>query len=226
MNKRIPSSLFALAAVCAAGASTAAVVRAAQSGAAAGRIAAAAVVVAPTASSKAEIDKPVRDFALVNVAADKPGQVVKLSDYKGKKNVVLVWMSYQCPVTRQYEERLGKLVQKYGAPSSDVQFVAVHANSPEKNDRIRRYAQDKNFTGPVLDDKAQVPGMTEYFGARATPTVVILDKKGVMRFKGRIDSKPEDERGVDPETKPFVVPALLAIKQGRDVVVKTSPTPG
>ncbi len=173
------------------------------------------------------MDKPVRDFSLPNAVADTSRAApVKLSDFKGKKNVVLVWMSYTCPVTRQYEERLGKLVQAYGGTDSDIAFVAVHANSPETNARIRRYAQDKNFSGPVLDDKAKVPGLTEYFGVRATPTVVIVDKQGVLRFKGRIDNNPEDERGMDPLTKPLVVPALIALRQGKEITVKTSPTPG
>ncbi len=178
------------------------------------------------APDKAQMDRPVRDFVLPNAAADTPGARVKLSDFRNKKNVVLVWMSYTCPVTRQYEERLGKLAQAYGGAGSDTAFVAVHANSPETNARIRRYAQDKNFAGPVLDDKAKVPGMTEYFGVRATPTVVIVDKQGVLRFKGRIDNNPSDERGMDPLTKPLVAPALIALRQGKEVTVKTSPTPG
>ena len=185
--------------------------------------AAASVPMVPT--GKAKIDEPVKDFALLNVATDKPAPL-KLSDYKGKKNVVLVWLSYTCPVTQQYEERMGKLVQQYGTKNSDVAFVAVHANLEQTNERIKRYAQDKNFTGPVLDDKAKVPGMTEYFGARATPTVVIVDKQGVLRFKGRIDNNPSDERGMDPLTKPLVAPALIALRQGKEVTVKTSPTPG
>jgi len=185
--------------------------------------AAASVPMVPT--GKAKIDEPVKDFALLNVATDKPAPL-KLSDYKGKKNVVLVWLSYTCPVTQQYEERMGKLVQQYGTKNSDVAFVAVHANLEQTNERIKRYAQDKNFTGAVLDDKQKLPGITEYFQAKATPTVVIIDKAGVMRFKGRIDNNPGDLRGEEPGTKKLVVAALTAIKDGKEIAIKTSPTPG
>ena len=217
MKKHATIAGLSFAVLCAAGAGLApALVRAAQAPAA-----------APTvAQNTARMDKPVRDFSLPGATSDTPGTLVRLRDFKGKKNVVLVWMSYTCPVTRQYEERLGKLVQAYGGANSDTAFVAVHANSPETNARIRRYAQDKNFTGPVLDDKATVPGLTEYFGVRATPTVVIVDKQGVLRFKGRIDNNPSDERGMDPLTKPLVAPALVALRQGKEITVKTSPTPG
>lgn len=184
--------------------------------------AAAGVPAALAQADKAQMDKPVRDFALVNVAGDKPA-VVKLSDYKNKQPVVLVWMSYNCSVTQAYEERLGKLLQQYG---KEAAFVAVHANANETNERIKRYAQDKNFTGPVLDDKRKNPGLTEYFGARATPTVVVIDKKGVLRFKGRIDNNPGDVRQEDPGTKKLVANTLTALRQGKEVVVKTSPTPG
>ena len=202
MNKRIVSCLSALTLCVAAG----------------------MTAVAQT-STKAAIGKPVKDFALPNLTADR-SSTVKLSNYKGKKNVVAVWMSYTCPVTQAYEERMGKLLQQYGTPNSDVVFLAVHANSSETSQRIKRYAQDKNFTGPVLDDKGKVPGMTEYFEVRATPTVVIIDKQGVLRFKGRIDDDPSDTRGENPATKKLVVDALTAIKSGKEIAIKTSPTPG
>lgn len=185
-----------------------------------------AVLTVPSVpATRAEIDKPVGDFVLMNVAGDKPVPF-RLSDYKGKKNVVLVWMSYNCSVTRAYEERLGKLLTQYSTPDSDNIFVAVHANAPETNERIKRYAETANFTGAVLDDKQKAPGLTEYFGARATPTVVIIDKDGVFRFRGRIDNNPGDLRGEDPERKEFVVSALSAIKNNKEIAVKTSPTPG
>ena len=176
-------------------------------------------------AQRAEMDKPVKDFTLPNVAAGHPA-TVKLSNYKGKKHVVAVWMSYNCSVTRAYEERLGKMLQQYGAPRSEVAFIAVHANDNETNDRIKRYAADKNFTGPVLDDKRKMPGMTEYFQARATPTVVIIDKKGILRFHGRIDNDPSDIRGENPTTKKLVAAALTALKNGKEIAVKRSPTPG
>ncbi len=184
----------------------------------------AAAAIAQSPAQKAEMDKPVLDFALPNVAAGHPA-TVKLSDYKGKKHVVAVWMSYNCSVTRAYEERLGKLLQEYGAPKSDIAFVAVHANANETNDRIKRYAADKNFTGPVLDDKLKAPGMTEYFQARATPTVII-DKQGVLRFHGRIDNDPGDIRGEKPATKKLVAAALTSLKSGKEIAVKRLSNPG
>ncbi len=176
-----------------------------------------------TVSEKARIDQPVKDFTLTVVNSDKPS-TVKLSDYKGKQPVVLVWMSYTCPVTRAYEERLGKMVQEYG---KDAAFIAVHADTDETSERIKRYAADKNFTGLVVDDKANAPaGLTEYFGARATPTLVVIDKDGVFRYKGRQDSDQSDLRGERPETKKYAVLALTAVKQGKEVVDKQTPTPG
>lgn len=224
MNKRRISclSLAALGATLAAASTQMPQARAAQNRSGKAAVAVAAVSLP---AGKAEIDKPVANFAVTNVAANGPS-TFRLSDHKGKRNVVLVWMSYNCSVTRAYEERLGKLLAQYSTPNSDTVFVAVHANAPETNDRIKRYAQTTNFTGPVLDDKQKNPGLTEYFGARATPTVVIIDKKGVYRFKGRIDNNPGDVRGEDSSRKQFVINALSSIKSGKEIAVKTSPTPG
>ena len=238
MNRRTLSSLSAVAALCATAGTSAAIVHAqtAKKAASVGakrtapakkpaKAAAAAMTPVVAPQTQAEMDKPVKDFVLTDVTAARPTPV-KLSSYKGKKHVVAVWMSYNCSVTHAYEERLGKLLQTYGAPSSDIAFVAVHANMGETDDRIKRYAQDKNFTGPVLNDKVKNPGMTEYFQVRATPTVVIIDKKGVLRFKGRIDNDPSDRRGENPETKKLVVAALTSIQTGKEIAIKTSPTPG
>src|SRR5688572_3545422 len=73
-----------------------------------------------SAPSLARIDSPVRDFALPNIGEVGP-KTVKLSDYRGK-TVVAVWMSYTCPLTRSYEERLGKLIAEHGA-KGDVVFL-------------------------------------------------------------------------------------------------------
>jgi cytochrome oxidase Cu insertion factor (SCO1/SenC/PrrC family) len=174
-------------------------------------------------SEKAKIDQPVKDFTLTVLNSDKPS-TVKLSDFKGKQPVVLVWMSYTCPVTRAYEERLGKMVQEHG---KDVAFIAVHADTDETSERIKRYAADKNFTGLVVDDKSNAPaGLTEYFGARSTPTLVVIDKNGIFRYKGRQDSDQRDLRGENPETKKYAALAITALKEGKEVVDKLTPTPG
>jgi protein-disulfide isomerase len=216
-------SLAALGASLAAASTQAPQARAAAQDRSGKTVAAATSVSLP--AGKAEIDKPVANFAVANVAGNG-SSTFRLSDHKGKRNVVMVWMSYNCSVTRAYEERLGKLLAQYSTPGSDTVFVGVHANAPETNDRIKRYAQTTNFTGPVLDDKQRNPGLTEYFGVRATPTVVIIDKKGVYRFKGRIDNNPGDVRGEDTARKQLVVNALASIKSGKEIAIKTSPTPG
>src|SRR4051812_17242490 len=98
----------------------------------------AAVTAAPQA---AQLDKPVADFQLKDVMQDEES-MVKLSEFKGKKNVVITFVSYNCDMTWRYEKRIGKLLQDYG--KKDVAFLAIRSNARDTADGIRKYAEAKN----------------------------------------------------------------------------------
>src|SRR5688500_1121746 len=88
-------------------------------------VTATAAVMADT-PERAKLDGPVQDSTVRDLMKDEE-QFYSLADYKGKKTVVLSFVSYNCSVSWRYEKRLGKLLADYG--EKDVVFLAVRSNA-------------------------------------------------------------------------------------------------
>jgi peroxiredoxin len=170
---------------------------------------------------KAAIDKPVTDFKLRDLNHEKkddekPGaDQIALADYKDKKPVVLFFMSEKCGTTWRYEKRMGELMQKYG--KKDVTFLGVRCSANDTPQDLCKFAESKNFVMPLLNDEQGK--MTDYFNVHNTPSFVLIDKKGVLRYFGSFDDAP-DEPDVTKHYLPDAVTAVLgdkmvAVKQTR-----------
>jgi peroxiredoxin len=169
----------------------------------------AALAEAP-APKLAKIGQPVQDFRFKDLMQDEDA-FYSLSQYRGKKNVVLVFVSYNCDVTWRYETRIGKLLKEYG--KKDVAFLGVRSSARDELDQMRKYAEAKNLAFPVLYDAKNE--MADFFGVQVTPTFVVIDKQGVMRYRGSYDDNPEEAK----VAKQFVTPAVDAVLAGQPVKV-------
>ena len=173
---------------------------------------------APKKPEKAAIDKSVTDFKLKDVMQDlKPGEkeeaaYVSLSQFKDKKAVVLFFMSEKCGTTWRYEKRVGKLLQDY--VKKDLVYLGVRSSAADTCEDIRKFAEAKNFAMPVLDDVNNK--MADYYQVKCTPTFVLIDKKGVMRYFGSFDNSANE----DGVTKKYLPDAVAAVLEGKDVPVK------
>jgi peroxiredoxin len=165
-----------------------------------------------TVPTKAAIDRPFKDFTLRNLSSEKKDEMITLSSFKGKKALVAVFMANRCGTTWTYEERIGKLLQEYA--KKDVAIVAIHSNYQESDKEILGQMEQRNLAMPVLDDKAE-QGMATYVGARVTPTFLVLDKEGILRYQGAYNRPGDDSRE-------YLRPALDAVLSGKEVAVKTS----
>jgi peroxiredoxin len=169
---------------------------------------------------KAAVDKPVKAFALKDIAKElKEGEkedaaVVDTAKLKDKKNAVIFFMSEKCSVTWRYEKRVGQLMKDLA--KKDVAFYAVRCSAADTPEQIKKFAETRNFDMPILNDEKGE--MTKFYGVRQTPTFVVVDKKGVLRFKGGFDDNA-DESNVK---NPYVKNAVAAVLEGKDVPVKES----
>ncbi len=167
---------------------------------------------------KATMDKAVKPFVLKDVMFDaKKGKstddaMIALEKYKGKKNVVLFFMSEGCSVTWRYEKRIGKLMQDMA--TKDVAFLGMRCSETDSPQSIRKFAETRNFAMPVLnDDKGEV---AKFFGVIQTPTFVLIDKKCVMRYRGSFDENADEASA----KKPYLRSALNSVMDLRDVSIK------
>lgn len=203
VNKRNTAGLFAVLAGLGAGIATTAVPLPAQD---------AKMPSAKPAAAGAEIDKPFKDVTLRDLMSDNKNAAVKLSQFKGKKAVVLVFMANRCSVTWNYEKPIGQLLQDYG--KKDVAIMAVHSNYQEPDTEIKGQMEQRNLAMPVLDDK-KTQAFADYVGARTTPTFLVIDKEGVLRYRGAFDKRGDAKVA-------YLRPALDAVLAGKEVPVKST----
>ena len=158
-----------------------------------------------------KIDEPVRDWKLRDLMKDDEASI-SLSEYKGKKTVVLVFTSYTCDACIEYEGRLLKIMNDF--KGKDVVFLGVRSSAEDNAADMRKYVESKKLGIPVLDDPKNQ--MANYFKVRVTPTFCVVDQKGVLRFWGACDENINEKRA----TKTYVHDALRAILDGKEVPVK------
>lgn len=128
----------------------------------------------------AAIGSTIADFKL----PDLSGHEQKLSTLKGQNGTVLIFISAQCPVVRDYMERISKLAADY--KSRGVNVIGINSNATETIDDIKAHAAANNLTIPVLKDKSNK--VADQLGAERTPEVFFLDASNKLVYHGRIDN--------------------------------------
>ncbi len=116
----------------------------------------------------------VTDFRLKSV----DGQEVRLSDYLGKKVVVLSFWATWCGPCKGELPHLERLYKEYG---DDLVVLAISMDGPESIATVPSMARRLGVTFPVLlDEETRVVSM--YNPTRAAPHNVIIDRAGSVAF--------------------------------------------
>src|SRR5262249_36821744 len=111
----------------------------------------------------------------------------KLHDLKDRDAVVVVFLSFDCPVSRGYTANLAELAKTYG--ERKVAFLGV-CPGDEELAALAKHAEEFALGFPVCrDDTLQAADACR---ARATPEAFVLDRDFVMRYRGRIDDTFSD----------------------------------
>ena len=120
----------------------------------------------------------VADFAV----HDPIGRPVKFSALRGDLTVVM-FVSVQCPISNDYNERIIALYQDYTAKG--VKFVFLNANVTESPTQIIDHAKQVGFPFPVYRDAGNL--VADRFGAQVTPESYVIDKGNTLLYHGAID---------------------------------------
>ena len=169
---------------------------------------------AQTAAGKsaegAQVGQAAPDFTL----KDQDGKTVKLSDLKGKV-VVLEWFNQGCPyVVKHYKttKTMNTTADKY--KGQDVVWLAI--NTTGKTDaENKETAQAWNINRPILNDTTT--SVAQAYGAKATPTMYVIDKEGKLAYKGAIDDDPSEAAEKGDKAVNYVAKALDEIAKGETV---------
>lgn len=127
-----------------------------------------------------KIDEQVKDWSLKDTE-NKLQSFKKISEEK--KAVLLIFLATQCPVVDDYVDRINTLYKDY--KEKDVQIIGIHSNKYETIDEIKKYSEKHNFEFPILKDPEN--NLADYFNARRTPEVFLIDSEKILRYRGGID---------------------------------------
>jgi peroxiredoxin len=118
-------------------------------------------------------------------STDINGKELTLGALKGKNGTALIFISAQCPVVRDYMERISKIAADYSARG--VTVVGIYANASESDNDIKAHIAANHVTFPVLRDRGNK--LADQLGAEHTPEVFFLDASNKLVYHGRIDNQ-------------------------------------
>jgi peroxiredoxin len=139
---------------------------------------------------------------------DTNGAEKSFNDLKGKNGAILVFVSAQCPIVKQYNERISKFAADFAAKGINV--IGINSNHTESLEWVKSHAAE-NYKFPVLIDKGNV--LADKLGANVTPEIFYVNEKNVLIYHGAIDN---DKSGSNI-TNNFLNDAVEATLNGKTI---------
>ena len=141
----------------------------------------------------------------------------------GAAATVLVFMTVDCPIANRYSPEISRLATEFAAKK--VEFYRVYVDTSVKADAIERHGKEFKYPCPAFVDTKHP--VVNAIGATVTPEAAVLDSKGILRYRGRIDDRYV-EHGKPPKTeyRRDLREAVLEVLAGKEVSVKQMPAIG
>jgi peroxiredoxin len=136
---------------------------------------------------------------------DERGQRRALGDYQGKTLVVIVWGA-SCPTSAGYAQRLQALAQRFGG-RVELLGLAVEGDATA----VGQAKQRQGLGFPIAIDAGG--RVAQGLGAGVTPTALVIDGQGTLRYRGAIDDDPAGARA--GSATPYLQQAIDAVLAGR-----------
>lgn len=167
----------------------------------------ASLALAGAAFAQPEIGKPAPEFTLT----DTNGKTHSLADFKGKV-VVLEWINHGCPfVVKHYSSGNMQKLQT-DATGKDVVWLSICSSAAGKQGHMTAEAANKKSaevgakaTAYLLDEDGTVGKL---YGAKRTPEMYVINKEGILVYKGAIDDKSSADAADIATAKNHVTAAI------------------
>jgi len=145
-----------------------------------------------------QLNQPAPDFEL----PDLQGNIHKLSDYRGRIVIVNFW-SCECPHSERTDRSTMACLVQWGG---DVEMLSIASNRNESAQMVENVAKTRRLPRVLIDAEQVVANLYE---AVATPHVFIIDRDGILRYRGAVDDVTFRHRTASRFFLEEVVEALL-----------------
>ena len=145
------------------------------------------------------------------------GEALRLSDYQGKKNVLLIFGSATCPMTAGSIQGINELYDEFRGDDIDFLFVYVREAHPGEKISAHRSMDDKFRAARLLRDQEDlempvivddVRGTIHRKYSKLPNPAFLIDKSGRIAFRSM---------WTKPETLAGAIEELLELQQERSV---------
>jgi peroxiredoxin len=123
-----------------------------------------------------EINHPAPDFEL----SDLEGRLHRLSDYRGKIVIVNFW-SCECPHSERTDKAIMAMLEQW---RDEVVMLSIASNRSENVEAVKNAADTRRLPTVLIDAQCSVADLYE---AQTTPHVFVIDREGILRYRGAID---------------------------------------
>jgi hypothetical protein len=148
------------------------------------------------------IGAPVADFSL----PDLEGMPHRLSEARGKVLLLNLW-SADCPHSARADAAIAELRRSW---DDRVLSWSIACNPNESEETIRSVAATRGIALVILDRDQAV---TSLLGGLTTPHFSLLDRKGILRYRGGLDDLSFGQR---VPTRRYLADAVGAVLAGRE----------
>ncbi len=132
------------------------------------------------AEAPGAVGSVVRPFAVRQLEG---GTVELPTHHKDAKALVVVFLSFDCPVAKSYLAPLGEIARAY----ADKGVVVVGVVADEGPASVKKQAAKFDVAFPLYADP-ELKAIRE-LGAKNVPEAFVLDAKGALCYRGRVDDR-------------------------------------
>jgi peroxiredoxin len=152
--------------------------------------------------------------------SDSKGKTQSLSQYKGKY-VVLEWFNPDCPFVKKHygSGNMQKLQHEF--TGKGVVWLSVDSSAPGKEGNLtpeeaeKKMAELKTHSTALLLDQDGKVG--QFYGAKNTPHMFVINPEGKIIYEGAIDSKASPNPADITSSTNYVKAALDEALAGKPV---------
>jgi peroxiredoxin len=159
-----------------------------------------------------ELNRPAPDFEL----RDINGHTRRLSNYRGRIVIVNFW-SAECPHSERTDRLMLACLAQWGA---DVVMLPVAANRSESAQTITETANSRHLPTVLVDAENLV---TNLYDPQTTPHVFVVDRDGILRYRGAVDDVTFRQRTA---RRFYLEEVVEALRTGRRVELTEMPVFG
>ncbi len=150
-----------------------------------------------------------RELKMLDVQGERHNLVA--DDARG---AVFVFLSSECPISRQYVPELNRLAKTAG--ERKLAFYGVVSDPGVTRADARKFVDEFHVAFPVLFDASRELGVL--FGPDHVPQAFLVDSRGSLQYRGRIDDlyADIDKRRTEPAQRDLLA-AIVAVAEGKPV---------